>query len=407
MRFTYRFLLTVGILGITACTATTDDTHFVKAVKIGELTSNLSDAKTRYMFVAKRKNPDADTKFGSIICAEPSPDALSQLASAVAVQAQLKVNTGETDVSASGKFEKSFTEAVQNIGKRTAAIQLLRDGLYRACEAYANDGIDDFGYALVLASIDNVMLKLVALETLAENAAPTTESGKALVAAADSAKLKLSQAVRDLAAADKNSRDANRRARSTKDDEDTATANVAGLAKRRLGVETALNKDKTDLQTEQDRDLSAADTATKDASAKKVASLTRKIQIQEREIIDLDAEIAVANSVKAAATAKLNVANADNTERTAQLTAALGKRDLARSDSATADAAAEGVDRELSVGGAAAIVKIATGKSDPGNIVAACLAWTAKHGNETNPKMHDYCNRIFIKVGFAPVLPAK
>lgn len=60
-----------------------------------------------------------------------------------------------------GLIEKSFSETVRNIGVRTAAIQLLRDGLYRACEAFANNAIDDFGYTLILTNIDNVMIKSV------------------------------------------------------------------------------------------------------------------------------------------------------------------------------------------------------------------------------------------------------
>jgi hypothetical protein len=394
----YRILLAAGLLGLTACTATTEDTHFFKGFNIGGIFGNASDAKSRYVFAPKRRNPSADTKIDNIICAEPSPDALSQLASAVAVQAQLSVNTGQTDVGASGAFEKSFSEAVQNIGKRTAAIQLLRDGLYRACEAYTNDGIDDFGYTLVLTNIDNVMLKLVALESLAASASPKTDEDKQALAASATTKLKLSQAEGDLAAAIKNSQDAKSNVRRAQARVGNANVLVAGLARRKTGQQTALTKDNTALQTEKGRDLSSADDATKAASAAKITSLENAISIKEADMVETDAEIAAANTAKTAEEAALATANAENAERTTQLTAAQGARDTARTANATAITAAAGIKRELSVGSAGAIVKIATESSGLGSIAAACLAWTAKHNGQGNAKMAKYCDKIIAQV---------
>ena len=42
----------------------------------------------------------------------------------------------------------------------------MRDNLYRACESYANGVVDNFGYALILNKIDDLMVTLVAVEAL-------------------------------------------------------------------------------------------------------------------------------------------------------------------------------------------------------------------------------------------------
>ena len=109
----------------------------------------------------------ADVERRSIVCAEPSPDALSAIASTI--NAELRRNrpggdgnAGETSASLAG----SLSETVQAIGDRTQVVQLLRDTLYRACEAYANGALDDFGYAVILGQIDLFMLQLLSADAL-------------------------------------------------------------------------------------------------------------------------------------------------------------------------------------------------------------------------------------------------
>lgn len=109
----------------------------------------------------------ADVERRSIVCAEPSPDALSAIASTI--NAELRRhrpggdgNAGETSASLAG----SLSETVQAIGDRTQVVQLLRDALYRACEAYANGALDDFGYAVILGQIDLFMLQLLSADAL-------------------------------------------------------------------------------------------------------------------------------------------------------------------------------------------------------------------------------------------------
>ncbi len=99
-----------------------------------------------------------------IICAEPSPDALS----ALAARLNLRLDASKGDIEAGAGFDRSVSEAVQNLTERTEMIQLLRDGYYRACEGYANGMIGEFGYGLILNQLDDLILRMSAVQVLAE-----------------------------------------------------------------------------------------------------------------------------------------------------------------------------------------------------------------------------------------------
>ena len=103
----------------------------------------------------------------AIICAEPSPDALTAIANTIDTELRRKtaVSSGETEETA-GRLAGSLSETAQTIGNRTQVIQLLRDALYRACEAYANGALDDFGYSVILGQIDLFMLQLLSADVL-------------------------------------------------------------------------------------------------------------------------------------------------------------------------------------------------------------------------------------------------
>lgn len=94
-----------------------------------------------------------------VTCAEPSPDALKAIAQSLSAQAQAPAYGG-------GGLSTSSAESAASIGLRTATIQLLRDGLYRICEAYANGALSEFGYALALSNFDEIMIRLISVEGL-------------------------------------------------------------------------------------------------------------------------------------------------------------------------------------------------------------------------------------------------
>ena len=60
----------------------------------------------------------------------------------------------------------TYAESAAYVGMRTQTIQLLRDGLYRACEAYMNGAIDETQYNMLLANMPKTMAALVAMDGL-------------------------------------------------------------------------------------------------------------------------------------------------------------------------------------------------------------------------------------------------
>ncbi len=60
----------------------------------------------------------------------------------------------------------SLNESIIQLGERLAVIQLLRDKMYRACEAYANGAVDRVSYVLMLARIDKTMITLLSQEMI-------------------------------------------------------------------------------------------------------------------------------------------------------------------------------------------------------------------------------------------------
>ncbi|MDT4332727.1 hypothetical protein ACQE3D_00140 [Methylomonas sp. MS20] len=94
-----------------------------------------------------------------VVCAEPSPDAMA----AVAVGAALKAPLAEgKNIEVSGHYAKSVAE----LGERTSVIQMLRDSMYRACEAHMNGLLTKNEYYDILAFFDIYSLTLLSIEDL-------------------------------------------------------------------------------------------------------------------------------------------------------------------------------------------------------------------------------------------------
>ena len=188
-----RSALFAGVFLLAGCSST-EDTFFLEtlelkggelhlqdgaegAVQSPQLKGVSVDAKQRFVWSPEIpvREPVEELSAGyaryevrprSVVCAELSPDALSALAAELggklAVQAGDVVPGGSLDA----QFKSSFDESVQSIGKRTQLIQLMRDTLYRACEAYANGALDSFGYAMILSQFDVFMVQLLGIDAL-------------------------------------------------------------------------------------------------------------------------------------------------------------------------------------------------------------------------------------------------
>lgn len=91
-----------------------------------------------------------------VICTEPSPD----VAKALSTAAQLTGSGGNGTATGSLGAGGASAEAALALAGRSTALLGLRDGLFRACEAYANGVIGADAYALVLSRYGQLMTTL-------------------------------------------------------------------------------------------------------------------------------------------------------------------------------------------------------------------------------------------------------
>lgn len=149
MNKTFSAILVASSLSLVGCG---NFNSISRVRKLGPVTSQFVDAKQRAVYVS-------NDKYGrSFSCAEPSPDALSAYAAAL----DAKVSTGKTAVGLSG----ASRESVASIGLRTQSIQLLRDTMFRNCEAAMNDLVDKNAYVIMQRRFQSVMVALLAIEQL-------------------------------------------------------------------------------------------------------------------------------------------------------------------------------------------------------------------------------------------------
>lgn len=106
------------------------------------------------------------------VCAEPQPDAMravaAELAAALKAEAPaglLASGVGGT-AGASASASAATREAIASLGQRTPTIQVLRDALYRACEAHMNGLIEPEHVRFIAGRLDNVMIGLHAIDGL-------------------------------------------------------------------------------------------------------------------------------------------------------------------------------------------------------------------------------------------------
>lgn len=112
----------------------------------------LIDAKQRAIHAG-----EVDGK--TMICAEPSPDALS----ALAAQSATNLSTPK-GLSAAQAF--SIAEAAGSIGLRTQSIQLMRDHMYRVCELYQSGQVSPTQAMLLHRRFQSNMVSILAIEQL-------------------------------------------------------------------------------------------------------------------------------------------------------------------------------------------------------------------------------------------------
>jgi hypothetical protein len=126
-------------------------------------TTSLSlDARQRVVFSVQR---DGNT----IICAEPSPDMFTVIDAERSSSVEAKTSSSALKPASAlggGSRNVAIKEAGIEVQNRSEVMQLLRDGMYRACEAYANGAIGKEEYKQIVSKQDDMLLTLIAVEQL-------------------------------------------------------------------------------------------------------------------------------------------------------------------------------------------------------------------------------------------------
>ncbi|WP_349743410.1 hypothetical protein [Roseateles cavernae] len=154
-------LLRAGLLaGSTALTGCAYLTTYTRNIDLEGKNSIAMDVKQRVVF-SQKLGLDTDKQLAPVVvCAEPSPDALTVLGI-----------SGGLDLSNGGKQQAlgasaAFAESGAFIGLRTQSIQLLRDAMYRLCEGYAGQAVDGQDFIGMQRRYQSTMMGLIAIEQL-------------------------------------------------------------------------------------------------------------------------------------------------------------------------------------------------------------------------------------------------
>ncbi|WP_207461484.1 hypothetical protein [Azospirillum sp. SYSU D00513] len=167
----FSLLLLFTVIGTSACQST--DTISVSK-EIGTTTALLTTADLR--IVTERTRPSVPLREGSgsitnhrVLCAEPSPDVAKALSTALTLglTAQGRAPAGATGLEGGFNSAYATAESLAQLTDRVPAVQALRDGLFRACEAYANGSIGDHAYSLILSRYGDVLVTLLLGEAAA------------------------------------------------------------------------------------------------------------------------------------------------------------------------------------------------------------------------------------------------
>ncbi|MBI1187674.1 MAG: hypothetical protein GC206_10170 [Alphaproteobacteria bacterium] len=116
------------------------------------------DASQRAIMSSPARDALAEGARPPVLCAEPSPDSVTAMGFAASGNFEDDERSAQANV--------ALSQSAASIGIRTPSIQLLRDGMYRLCEAYQNGAIDGPTYGDMLAQYQQMVVGLVAIEQL-------------------------------------------------------------------------------------------------------------------------------------------------------------------------------------------------------------------------------------------------
>lgn len=237
-----------GCANLTSISRTTDAT-----MPGGEGTAIHLDAQQRLVYSDARA-----------LCAEPSPDAMTAIASSFG-----------GGLSAPGQGAASVAAALQqsaaSIGLRTQSITLMRDQLYRICEAYHNNALNDADVANLLERSQDLTLAVLSVEQLTGAvAAQQAVLGGGANSRASANLVETAAALKAARLQEKQAKDALERAT------------------------TARDLQKKTVETKQAAYDAATEAAAKDKAKNELESAKSELVADEKAVADADAEYKVA-----------------------------------------------------------------------------------------------------------------
>ena len=135
-------------------------TTYNKQVALDGHRSVAMDVKQRV--VISQSRVEKDGRAFVVTCAEPSPDALTVIGASAGGTLGLTAPQGPLNAN----IAIAQSESGAFVGLRTQSIQLLRDAMYRLCEAYAAGAIDSGEYEGMQRRFQSTVMGLIAIEQL-------------------------------------------------------------------------------------------------------------------------------------------------------------------------------------------------------------------------------------------------
>jgi hypothetical protein len=220
------------------------------------------------------------------VCAEPSPDALSAFASAIGLGVTLPNQ-------ASASLAQALQETSASIGLRTQSITLMRDSMYRLCEAYFNRAINQPQMVSLLARSQDLTVTVLAIEQLTGAVVANQVGLGGNANASASANLVGNQQLLDAARANQAAREADQTAvladlDKKKAEQKRISDDLASIQSKLDATPPPNDSDKTQLEAQKTKlanDLSAATTATStaqtlaDTTAAQVAEAKKNVEV--------------------------------------------------------------------------------------------------------------------------------
>lgn len=131
-----------------------DQSYIIRHQAVGTATMVAVDGSIRSVLVNDKGR----------FCAEPPPDAIGTIAKAIAAKAAAKVPAKVTTAEASGEYNKTFESDIHDLFQRSQGVQVLRDGMYRLCEAFVNGAIDQQIYSQQMIDLISTLDFVVPME---------------------------------------------------------------------------------------------------------------------------------------------------------------------------------------------------------------------------------------------------